>query len=60
MMSGTSAGKAGTIAFVDCVEGFGGGFGGRDDRDRARGQFGNRGEQADRMVRRAYQDILHR
>ena len=49
------------------VEGFGGGFGGRDDRDRNRGQFGNRGdqagnrgEQADRMVRRAYQDILHR
>jgi hypothetical protein len=37
----------------------GGGFGRRDDRDR--GQFGNRGgDQADRMVRRAYQDILHR
>jgi hypothetical protein len=44
------------------VEGFGGGFGRRDDRDRDRdrGQSGNRGDQADRMVRRAYQDILHR
>ena len=42
------------------VEGFGGGFGRRDERDRNRGQFGIRGDQADRMVRRAYQDILHR
>jgi len=42
------------------VEGFGGGSGRRDDHDRNRGQFGNRGDQADRMVRRAYQDILHR
>ena len=42
------------------VEGLGGGFGRRDDRDRNRGQFGNRGAQADTMVRRAYQDVLHR
>lgn len=54
------------------VEDLGGGFGRRDDRDRDRGSFGdrdrdrerggfgNRGDQADRIVRRAYQDILHR
>jgi hypothetical protein len=35
-----------------------GGFGRRDDRDR--GEFGVRGGEADRIVRRAYQDILHR
>ncbi|HEV8396221.1 MAG TPA: peptidase inhibitor family I36 protein [Vicinamibacterales bacterium] len=46
------------------VEGFGGAIGRRDDRDRDRdrdrGSFGNRGDQADRIVHRAYQDILHR
>jgi len=35
-----------------------GGYGRRDDRDR--GGFGGRGNDADRIVRRAYEDILNR
>ena len=42
------------------VEGYGGGFGRRDDRDGDRGPSAYRGDQADRIVRRAYEDILHR
>jgi hypothetical protein len=42
------------------VEGFGRGFGRQDDRDGDRGSYGNRGDQADRIVRRAYDDVLHR
>jgi hypothetical protein len=40
------------------VEALGGGFGRRDDRGRGREGVG--GAQADRIVRRAYQDILNR
>jgi hypothetical protein len=46
------------------VDGVGGGFGRRDDRDqgrgRGRGREGITGDQADRIVRRAYQDVLNR
>jgi hypothetical protein len=44
------------------VDSVGGGFGRRDDRrdDRDRGRDGVNGGQADRIVRRAYQDILNR
>jgi hypothetical protein len=46
---------------VDSVGG-GFGFGRRDDRDqgRGRGRDGVSGDQADRIVRRAYQDVLNR
>ena len=40
------------------VQSLGGLFGRDGDRDG--GQFGNRGGQADRIVRRAYADVLHR
>jgi hypothetical protein len=44
------------------VDSVGGGFGRRDDRDqgRGRGRDGISGDQADRIVRRAYQDVLNR
>jgi hypothetical protein len=45
------------------VESIGGGFGRRDDRERGRdgiSRDGISGAQADRIVRRAYQDILNR
>ena len=50
------------------VDGVGGGFGRRDDRDQdrgrgrglGRGRDGVNGDQADRIVRRAYQDVLNR